>query len=145
MERPLGSRTALGKLVFTVGAFAVVLDDRGRVLLGRRKDNGLWTLPGGGVDEGETPWQAVIRETREETGVDVEVIRLATVDWKRATSDIVFVFECRIAGGAPATSSETSEVRFVAKKDLAALLPRRIIDRIEGVASGTPIRLVDTP
>lgn len=144
MKERSGPRNADGKLLFTVGAFAVVLDEQGGVLLGRRRDGGFWTLPGGGVEEGETPWQAVVRETREETGFDVEVVRLATVDWKQAASDIVFVFECGITGGAAATSNETSEVRFVPKEDLAALLPRRIVDRIEGVSSGAPIRLVET-
>lgn len=144
MERRSGLRNAEGKLVFTVGAFAVVLDDHGGVLLGRRRDRGIWTLPGGGVEDGESPWQAVVRETREETGYDVEVIRLATVDWKHARSDIVFVFECRITGGSATTTEETSEVRFVPNEELAALLPRRIIERIEGVASGAPIRLVET-
>ena len=137
-------RNADGKLLFTVGADAVVLEEHGRVLLGRRRDAGFWTLPGGGVEKGETPWQAVVRETREETGFDVEVVRLATVDWKQAASDIVFVFECRITAGAAATSDETSEVRFVPKEELAALLPRRLVDRIEAVVSGVPTRLVDT-
>jgi ADP-ribose pyrophosphatase YjhB (NUDIX family) len=137
-------RSESGKLLFTVGAFAVVLDEHGSVLLGRRKDNGFWTLPGGAVEDGETPWQAVVRETREETGFEVEVVRLATVDWKQAASDIVFVFECRIRGGAAVTSDETSEVRFVPKDELAALLPRRIVERIDGVVSGAPTRLVDT-
>lgn len=137
-------RSESGKLLFTVGAFAVVLDEHGSVLLGRRRDAGFWTLPGGGVEEGETPWQAVVRETREETGFDVEVVRLATVDWKQAASDIVFVFECRITGGSAATSDETSEVRFVPQEEFAALLPPRIVARIDGVASGAPTRLVDT-
>lgn len=140
----LQRRTESGKLLFTVGAFAVVLDEHGSVLLGRRRGAGFWTLPGGGVEEGEAPWQAVVRETKEETGFDVEVVRLATVDWKQTSSDIVFVFECRITGGAAATSDETSEVRFVAREEFAALRPRRIVDRIEAVASGSPIRLVDT-
>lgn len=138
-------RNADGKLLFTVGAFAVVLDELGSVLLGRRRDAGIWTLPGGGVEDGEAPWHTVVRETREETGFEVEVVRLATVDWKHAVADIVFVFECRITGGAAATSDETSEVRFVPKEELAALLPRRIVERIEGVRSRDPIRLVDTP
>lgn len=145
MQARSGLRNADGKLLFTVGAFAVVLDEQGSVLLGRRRDGGFWTLPGGGVEEGETPWQAVVRETREETGFDVEVVRLATVDWKQATSDIVFVFECRIKGGAAATSDETSEVRFVPEEEIATLLPRRIVERIDGVSSGAPVRLVDTP
>jgi 8-oxo-dGTP diphosphatase len=55
---------------------AVVFDDAGRLLLIRRGHDphaGLWSLPGGRVEDGETLEQAVRREVREETGVDVSV------------------------------------------------------------------------
>ncbi len=48
---------------------AVVLDPRGRVLLHRHKRLGLWLQPGGHLDPGESPAEAAMRETREETGV----------------------------------------------------------------------------
>lgn len=50
-------------------AIGVLLDDQGRVLLGRRSDNGRWALPGGIVDPGEQPADAAVREVYEETGV----------------------------------------------------------------------------
>ncbi len=49
---------------------AIVLDQDGRVLLHRHKRLDRWLQPGGHVDPGETPWDAAIRETREETGLD---------------------------------------------------------------------------
>lgn len=51
-----------------------VLDDRDRVLLIRRTDNGLWALPGGAQDFGEYIAETAVRETREEAGVDIEVV-----------------------------------------------------------------------
>ncbi len=54
-----------------LAAFATILDEQGRMLLVHRRDLDIWERPGGGVDEGETPWEAVIRETREETGLQV--------------------------------------------------------------------------
>ncbi|AGL15869.1 HAD-superfamily hydrolase, subfamily IIA [Actinoplanes sp. N902-109] len=51
----------------------VVLDDRGRVLLMRRSDEGSWGLPGGGLDVGETWEAATRRECREETGWDIDL------------------------------------------------------------------------
>ena len=48
---------------------AIVLDERSRVLLHRHKRLGRWLQPGGHLDAGEVPWQAAVRETREETGV----------------------------------------------------------------------------
>jgi 8-oxo-dGTP pyrophosphatase MutT (NUDIX family) len=46
--------------MFSVGAFAIILDDQQRVLLCHRRDMDRWNLPGGGVISGETPWQAKV-------------------------------------------------------------------------------------
>ncbi|WP_030061744.1 NUDIX hydrolase [Streptomyces novaecaesareae] len=54
-------------------ASVVVVDGAGRVLLQRRTDNGMWALPGGRMDIGESLAGCGIRETREETGIDVEI------------------------------------------------------------------------
>lgn len=54
-------------------ASVVVVDQDGRVLLQRRTDNGMWALPGGKMDLGESLAGCGIRETREETGIDVEI------------------------------------------------------------------------
>ncbi|WP_371519283.1 NUDIX domain-containing protein [Kitasatospora sp. NBC_01300] len=54
-------------------ASVVVVDDAGRVLLQRRTDNGMWALPGGMMDIGESLAGCGIRETREETGIDIEI------------------------------------------------------------------------
>jgi len=63
--------------VFTIGAFAIILDDQRRVLLCHRRDLDLWNLPGGGVESGELPTEAVVREVKKETGLDVAVVHLA--------------------------------------------------------------------
>ena len=55
------------------GVAAVVLDGAGWVLLARRADNGLWGVPSGHVEPGETAAEAVAREVREETGLDIRV------------------------------------------------------------------------
>jgi mutator protein MutT len=122
-----------GKPTYTAGAFAIVRDERGRVLWGRRLDRGTWALPGGVVERGETPMEAVVRETREETGIDVEVTRLAVIDWKVQQADIVFVFECRLTGGVLSTSAETSEVAFISMDELPAEVPSRYVERVRAV------------
>ena len=61
-------------------AGCAVLDHAGRVLLQQRDDpGGPWGLPGGAMELGETVAQTAIRETREETGIDVEVVELLGV------------------------------------------------------------------
>ena len=121
-----------GKPTYTAGAFAIIRDEKGRVLWIRRRDNGWWGLPGGGIEFGETPVDAVVRESFEETGFTVEVLRLAAIDWKRKVADAVFVFECRVTGGTATLSDESSEVRFI---DMAEPpdAPPHIIERIRRV------------
>jgi 8-oxo-dGTP diphosphatase len=67
---------------FRLAAYAVCIED-GRVLLARhvsREGGSTWTLPGGRVEHAEDPFDAVVREVREETGCDAVVERLLGVD-----------------------------------------------------------------
>ncbi len=72
------------------GAFGTILNERGEVLLCHRRDLDLWNPPGGRVEVGESPWEAVVREIREETRVEAAVVRLASVSWKPGRKEIVF-------------------------------------------------------
>jgi len=69
-------------------ADAAIIDDDGRLLLIRRADNGLWAMPGGALDVGETPAQGAIREALEESGVASAAVKL------------VGVWDSRYCGGA---------------------------------------------
>jgi 8-oxo-dGTP diphosphatase len=66
-----------------LGAYSICLDEAGRILLARLSaievDVGAWTLPGGGVDFGEHPDAAAVRELHEETGLDGEIEEVAGV------------------------------------------------------------------
>jgi 8-oxo-dGTP pyrophosphatase MutT (NUDIX family) len=88
-------------------AAGIVLDDEGRVLLGRRADTGRWAIPGGIVDPGEQPADCAVREIFEETGVAVVPELLTEV---RVSPPITYpngdqvqylqlTFRCRVAGG----------------------------------------------
>ncbi|CAL9423851.1 NUDIX hydrolase [Streptomyces sp. enrichment culture] len=114
-----------------VAASAVVTDGDGRVLLQRRRDNGLWALPGGAMDMDESLPGAAVREVREETGLDVEITGLVgTYTDPRhiiAYSDgevrrqFNVCFTARVVGGSLAVSDESTEVRFVPVGELDAL------------------------
>lgn len=132
-----------GKPTYTAGAFAVICDPQGRVLI-RRRDNGRYGLPGGVIEFGETPDAAVLRETVEETGFTVEVMRLAAVDWKRSIADAVFVFECRITGGTATPSDETSEVVFIDRATPPDAAPHVIARVQEVLASPDRVLLQST-
>ncbi|MGZ9933492.1 NUDIX hydrolase [Streptomyces sp. NC-S4] len=107
---------------------AVARDDDGRVLLIHRTDNDLWALPGGGVDTGESAADAAVRETREETGFDVEVTGLVGLytdprhviayDDGEVRQQFSICFSARIVGGDRRTSSESKEVAFLAPDEL---------------------------
>ena len=64
---------------FAISAHAIVLDESVRILLVHRRDMDLWDSPGGGMEHGELPDEAAVRETKEETGLDVVVQRLLAV------------------------------------------------------------------
>lgn len=103
-----------------LGALAVVFDSD-RVLLTYRTDVPVWILPGGGVEPCESLEQAVVRETREETGLEVEVVRLVGIysrpNW-RSGGDHQAVLLARAVGGQIATSDETLRVEYFRLDDL---------------------------
>lgn len=115
---------------------AVVLDSLGRVLLARRDAPPIWNLPGGKMEPGEAPWHAAVRETREEVGIDVEVVRLTGVYDRSPTGRSVLVFLCRQVAGTPTTGAETTEVRWFPVDTLPADInpyqPERIRDALVG-------------
>lgn len=99
-----------------VGALAAIFDEQGRILLVHQTYNGnKWAYPGGYVEAGESPWDAAVREVREETGLNVEVVRLVSVYHFSHTDDLGFHFLCRVVGGAlQVDGGEISEADYFA-------------------------------
>jgi len=107
----------------------------GRLLLQQRADGGQWGLPGGSVEIGETVTQAISREVREETGLEVQRGRLIGVYSDPAVQVLQYpdgrvwhyvnlCFECTILGGTLATSDETLAPDFFSPSELpSTLLP----------------------
>lgn len=113
MSRPLESLDAASSSpIFRIGVFALIFDDEGRILLGRRRDVDWWNLPGGGMEAGETVDEALRREAREETGLEVEVGQLVGVYSKPQKQEVVLTFRCRVVGGTLQPTEEIRESRY---------------------------------
>jgi mutator protein MutT len=118
-----------GKLVIGAGVNAVIRNDKGDVLIARRSDGGTWDIPGGAIEPGELPAEALRREVREETGLDVRILGIAGVfggkpfrhtypDGNRVEGFCV-TFDCEIAGGElKSVDGETTAFRFVDPGDM---------------------------
>ncbi len=94
-------------------ACAIPATDDGALYLMRRgfePSRGLWTMPGGFVDLGESVEDAAIRETKEEIGIDIEIARLVGV-YSRSTDRIVVVVYAARAHGTPTQTEEALEVQ----------------------------------
>jgi ADP-ribose pyrophosphatase YjhB (NUDIX family) len=100
-------------------ASAIVVDGQGRVLLHRRSDNELWSIPGGAMEIGESIGQTVVREVREETGLEVEPRRIVGVYTDpghvvaydgEVRQQFSVCIECRVAGGTLTISDESLDV-----------------------------------
>jgi 8-oxo-dGTP diphosphatase len=128
-------------VVIGTGAFGVIFDADRRVLLCHRRDIDAWNLPGGGVEAGESPWDAAVREVREEVGLDVEIVRLTGLYWKPETTEIVFNFECRIRSGTPTTSDEADEVGYFSVEELPPNTAPKQVERIhDALLPGTALK-----
>ncbi|WP_415648960.1 NUDIX hydrolase [Stackebrandtia soli] len=111
------------------GAYGLTTDDSGRVLLARISDGypgaGCWHLPGGGVDFGEQPTDAVVREIAEETGQQAEVLELLDV-----TS-----FRHRRAIGPEGYPLDWHGVRAIYRAHVADPSPARVVETAGGSTS----------
>jgi 8-oxo-dGTP diphosphatase len=110
---------------------AIIVQDE-RILLVRRSNpplQGEWSIPGGLVETGESTKEAIAREVREETGLEIEVVKLAEVS-ERILRDresrvqyhfVLIDYLCRVIAGEAHAASDVSEVRWVKTDDLEKL------------------------
>lgn len=125
-----------GRYRRTEGAHVLVTDASGRTLVVRTTYLGPgWMLPGGRVERSETPHRAAVRETREETGLEVTVDRLVLIDAHRR-GNVSFVFAGRLVGGELSPQfGEIAEVGWLGRDEIAATSWRldRLLRRIDEI------------
>jgi 8-oxo-dGTP diphosphatase len=103
-------------------AGAIVFDTSGRLLLVRRghePSRDLWCEPSGRCEPGESASDACVREAREETGLDVRVVRPAGS--VRIGRYVIDDFVCEVVGGRERAGDDAAELRWVTRAELAQL------------------------
>lgn len=122
----------------TVGVFAAIFDEDRRILgVHRAYPPFNWTLPGGRVEAGESPIEALLREVREETGFVVEAGEFIGVYAAPFKDDLVLFFECAVVsrdGWTP--DGEIAEVGFLSADGLPTDLSPRTAARIADAFAG---------
>ena len=120
-----------------VSVAALVTNDNGEILLVKSPRRG-WEYPGGMVEPGETFQEALIREVREEAGVEVAITGFIGL-CKNVEKDIVNIdFSCRYLRGALTTSPESTEVRWVTREQALELITFPLTKkRLQNMLSGS--------
>lgn len=125
---------------------AQVFDREGRLLLVRQAESGVWSTPGGAIEPDERPEEALVRETREETGLEVRATGLADVYGgpefvvRYANGDetqyVIAAYPCEVTGGSlrAADGDEIDGARYCSRAETEALplTPwlRAVLDRV---------------
>ena len=114
-----------------VAVTAAIRNAQGELLLIERTDNGLWALPGGGQDIGESVVQAARREVHEETGIDVEITGLSGIysdpkhviayDDGEVRQEFSLCFHAKPVSGELRSGSESRQARWVSPDSLPDL------------------------
>jgi 8-oxo-dGTP diphosphatase len=123
----------------TLGVFAAIIDD-GRILCVRMNyATHAWTTPGGRVEPGESPLDALKREVLEESGLDVVAGELVGVYSKPYKDDIVLFFRASVVGRNPwQPNDEISDMGYFRRSELPEPMGlgvrTRIIDALDGTA-----------
>jgi ADP-ribose pyrophosphatase YjhB (NUDIX family) len=145
----------IGKLgELAMGCSATIFDAaRQKILLTRRSDNGRWCLPGGRMESGESVVETCIRETLEETGLEVRIIRLLGVyssphrlveysDGNRYQI-VALNFEAEPIGGTLSLSDETTEYGYFTPEEIWQMdVMETHVERLKDLLSGQPLPFV---
>ncbi|MBM3209079.1 NUDIX domain-containing protein [Candidatus Shapirobacteria bacterium] len=103
------------------GSAVFAFDKSKRLLLVKRRDVPVWVIPGGGIEKGETPEEAAVRETKEETGFAIKIVRKVAEYTYKGQNKKNHIFEAVVVGGKAETGSESKEITFFEVNNLPEL------------------------
>lgn len=117
----------------------VIRPEDGKVLVIKRADDGRWVPPGGVLELNETPEQCVVREIREETGIEAEPLRLTGVYKNMNLGVVSLAFLCEPVGGELRTSNESTVSTWLEPAEAIKRCPEARATRItDALSSDTP-------
>ena len=123
----------------SVSVAGVVVDDRGRALIVKRKDNGRWEPPGGVLEHGETIDDGLRREVFEETGLKIEPGALTGVYQNMVRKIIALVFRCRAIDGQLTENAEASAFHCASPDEIRSLMTEAYAVRVlDTLSAETP-------
>ncbi|SDI18317.1 NUDIX domain-containing protein [Paraburkholderia phenazinium] len=139
-------------LILSPSVGAVIRDAQGRLLLQEKSSGEAWSLPAGGIELGESPREAIIREVMEETGYVVRIRRILAVlggkefRYTYPNGDeveyVVTLFECEIVGGSGVpTDDETKSTRYFRRDEMPPLALPYSMDLLFGDEPGFALHL----
>lgn len=121
-------------------SMAVIVDGGHLLLIRRSAPEGtlVWALPGGTVEAGETPEQAAVRETLEETGLTVEAVRLLGERVHPDTGRLIAYVACTVLEGAAHAASprEVSAIAWAARDEIPQYVPRGLYPPVQAWLDG---------
>ena len=108
---------------FRAAVAAIIFDNQGRILLFKHTYRKFeWGIPAGGLEYGEQPEKAIIREFFEETSMQIKVEKLLFAESSKADHNISLIFLCKIVSGSFKESLEISEMKYFDVNDLPHML-----------------------
>ena len=117
--------------MFSIGVFAIICNKKQQILLSHRNDMDVWNLPGGGMEDKETPQKALKREVFEETGLKIRIKRLVSLNMKPQKNELVMTFECVTKTDEAVTTDEADKHEWFSFDNLPLNTVPKQLERIK--------------
>jgi len=118
------------KYQVAIAAFAIITNSENKILLAHRTDKDIRNLPWWGLEAWESPEDTVVRETKEETWLDITIDHLVAIYTKTNKHGIVFVFKCDITWWQLTHNSESDDFIYIDQSSIPSNTIPKQIERI---------------